>query len=377
MKLKNFYEASVPEGLEEVAWNEITTRHGDAVKLLTSHEQIEAHPGVLQFTYGGDPKRLLGLRTVLSLFWGRCYDVPRPKALLGHEYFTSLMELISTVMELSPFGSYRTVYLAAAGSETEVMQRLIDDIAKGMMLKAAKEEGDLLVRVRRPLDGADGWETLVRMTPRPLSVRKWRVCDYTGALNAAVAHALVLLTEPSEQDVFFNPACGSGTILIERAFIKGAKQLCGCDVNAEALVCAQKNVVAAGYVTDETEEKKKQFKKVKPVLDLPKAMIELYPWDMRALPLADASVDVVCSDLPFGHDVGSHEENLLLYPHLFKEIARVAKPGARGVFLTHELRLTETVLNVSPDWTLENVVQITINGLHPRIYVVRKVDGTA
>ena len=40
-----------------------------------------------------------------------------------------------------------------------------------------------------PARGGDGWETLVRTTPRPLATRYWRVCNYEAALNATVAHA--------------------------------------------------------------------------------------------------------------------------------------------------------------------------------------------
>ena len=33
----------------------------------------------------------------------------------------------------------------------------------------------------------EGWEVLVRLTPRPLTARPWRVCNWPGALNAVVA----------------------------------------------------------------------------------------------------------------------------------------------------------------------------------------------
>jgi len=352
VKNKVFYEINVPEGLEAAAWEEISGKYGERAKLL---RPLEADSGVVQFTYGDNPRNLLRLKMALSLFTGQRFAVPRPRALLGHENFQNLLQQVEQVMKLAHqglpvAGAYRSLYLAAAGSDTSVMQRLAEELAKHFNLSVAHSEGDLLVRVRRPVDGSEGWEVLVRMTPRPLSVRRWRVCDYAGALNAVVAHALARFTRPQAEDVFLNIACGSGSILIERAAIQTAKMLIGCDLDPEALRCARENIRAAHY-----EDR-----------------IQVFPWDARRLPLADASVDVVCADLPFGHDVGSHEANLILYPQILKEAARVARPGARAALLTHEVRLMETVLNVSTEWELQEIVPITISGLHPRIYLLTR-----
>ena len=371
MKAKNFFEISVPDGLEDLAWQEITGKFGERAKRLDEGSPLS---GVVQFTFGDDPKKLLGLKTALSLFWGRRFDVPRPRALLGHEHFTALVDVIYQVMALWPAGTFQSVYLAAAGSDSDLMQRLITEIASAVRLKVANEEGDLLLRVRRPLakdEDEDAWDALVRMSPRPLSVRKWRVCDFEGALNAAVANALVMLTQPQPDDQVLNLACGSGTILIERAQAGPAGRLMGCDTNPAALACARRNAKAAGFgkPKHQSGSERPGRRRRSPLLNLePNVEIEWFDWDARALPLEDASLDVLCADLPFGHDVGSHEENLLLYPHIIKEAARVAKPGGRAVFITHELRLMETVLNISPDWELTNILPVTINGLHPRLY---------
>ena len=374
MKAKNFFEISVPDGLEDLAWQEITGKFGERAKRLDESSPVS---GVVQFTFGDDPKKLLGLKTALSLFWGRRFDVPRPRALLGHEHFTALVDVIYQVLAFWPADTFKTVYLAAAGSDSDLMQRLITEIASAVRLKVAAEEGDLLVRVRRPLvEDEDAWDALVRMSPRPLSVRKWRVCDYEGALNAAVAHALVMLTQPQPEDQVLNLACGSGTILIERAQAGASARLMGCDTNPAALACARRNAKAAGFgkPRHQPTSERPGRRRRSALLNLePNVEIEWFDWDARALPLEDASLDVLCADLPFGHDIGSHEENLLLYPHILKEAARVAKPGGRAVFITHELRLMETVLNISPDWDLTNILPVTINGLHPRLYqLIRK-----
>lgn len=341
------FEVQVPEGLEAIAFGELRSRLGGQEKLLHPPGMF---PGVLQFAYSGKPARLLHLKCVLSLFSLQRFAVPRPRALLGHQNFQAILRQITEIVKLAPRGAYRTLHLAAAGSESSVMARFAETVAAQFGLKVAQGEGDLLVRIRPPLDGSAGWEVLVRMTPRPLSARKWRVCDYEGALNAAVAHAVALLARPAAEDVFLNLACGSATLLIERAAAAPARRLIGCDVDENTLHCARKNISASEHA----------------------ARIQVYPWDARALPLVDGCIDVVCADLPFGLDVGSHQESLSLYPDLLKEAARVTKPGGRAVLLTHEIRLMTALVEASADWAVEDIIPLTITGLHPRIFRLKR-----
>jgi tRNA (guanine6-N2)-methyltransferase len=232
MPLTSFFEVAVPEGLETFAVQEITHRLGHEVQFLSVGAR--QRPGLLQFTYGGKAVNLLQLKTVLSPFHVLRFPVPRPKALLGHQNFQALLEQIRIIMRHTPAGTYRTVYLAAAGSDSAVMQRFAQDVATQLDLRVDPHEGDLLLRVRRPLDGSEGWEVLIRMAPRPLSVRAWRVCDLPGALNAAVAQVMVLLTRPRREDTFANLACGSGTLLVERAGAGPFRLAFGCDIDPHA-----------------------------------------------------------------------------------------------------------------------------------------------
>jgi 23S rRNA G2445 N2-methylase RlmL len=232
------------------------------------------------------------------------------------------------------------------------MRRLSDEIAERTGLKQAANEGDLQIALRRPVEGGEGWECLVRLSPRPLATRAWRVCNFHGALNAAVANAMVRLTQPRARDVFLNIACGSGTLLIERLAAGSVQRVIGCDLDPEVLECARANAAAAG--AGET--------------------VELYGWDARALPLPDRGVDTLCADLPFGNLVGSHRDNLSLYPAILAEAARVARPGALFVVISHEVRLMEELLSQSTGWQAEQTIRVTLGGLNPRIFVLRRVN---
>jgi tRNA (guanine6-N2)-methyltransferase len=322
-------EVVVPEGLEPLA-------PGEA-------------PGLIGVSYSGELRPLLGLRAVTSVYTVRAFAVPRPKALLGDEQFRAVAAACTAALRLHPAGSFRTLFLSAAGADTAVLGRLKQELAAHLGLAVGAEDGDLLLRLRRDAAGA-GWELLVRLSPRPLATRPWRVCNLEGALNGPVAHAMAALTEPTEADRYLNIGCGSGTLLVERLLLGPARRAIGCDTSATALACAAANLEAAGLG----------------------GRAELHSWDARALPLGDAAVDVVTADLPFGHLVGSHAENLALYPALLAEAARVARPGARAALLSHEVRLMERLLAEAPAWEVTSVTRVDVGGLYPRIFLLRR-----
>jgi tRNA (guanine6-N2)-methyltransferase len=341
-------EADVLEGLEQVAQAELSQRFGRRVRL----DGI-TRPGALRFGYTGSLAELLELRSVVALYLVQHFAIPRPKALLGNQQFGELAGAIARAIELAPPGAYATLRLSAAGEDSAVLMRLKSELTQRFGLLVAADEGDLLIRLRRPRH-REGWETLVRLTPRPLATRAWRVCNLPGALNASLAYVMVALTEPAPEDVVLNLACGSGTLLIERLLAGRARQAIGCDTDAAALICARENLRAAGL----------------------ERAARLESWDAGDMPLADASVSMICADLPFGQLVGSHRENQEFYPRVFAEAARVARPGARMVLLTHEVRLLESVAErFAPQWRLLDVLRVRSGGMMPAVALFRRADA--
>ncbi|MFN8376386.1 MAG: methyltransferase domain-containing protein [Anaerolineae bacterium] len=334
------YEAEVAEGLEAVARDEIS-------KVIGRQGKIQfADKGAVRFAYSGKPQALLRLQTVIALYSYDYFDVPRPRALLGHEHFQRLLRQIKEIRALSPRGSYETFHLSAAGSDSSVMGRLKEQLAVETKLTHSEDKGDLFIRIRR---SRQGWDVLVRLTSRPLATRTWRVCNLEGALNASVARAMALFTKPSADDIFLNIGCGSGSLLVERLEVEKARQAIGCDISVEALACAAENLRAS------------------------RKQATLLHCDGRQLPLASNSVNVLCADLPFGQLVGTHQENLQLYPALLHEAARVAVRRAYFVVITHEIKLMEALLRETSVWQVESMIRITLGGLHPRIYILRKL----
>ena len=277
-------------------------------------------------------------------------SLPRPTALLDDGTFRRITSAVGHIRSLHPAGAFRTFRLSAAGADSSVFQRFGARLGQATGLRPAEDGGDLLLRFRRGTDGR--FELAVRISPRPLAARGWRVCNLPGALNAAVAAVMASLTRPAPGDVYLNLGCGSGTLLVERALLGPAARLIGCDLDAEALACAARNVAAAGLES-----------------------VELTDWDATHLPLADGSVDALTVDLPFGQLVGSHAANAELYPALLAEAARVARPGARLVAISQQIRLLERSVDAR-HWSTEEVLRPTLSTsggpIKPAIFVLTR-----
>jgi tRNA (guanine6-N2)-methyltransferase len=341
------YVADVVEGLEEVARVELATIGARAV---------QAAEGGLRFSFRGNATRLSDLTTVQAVSSALRFDVPRPKALLGDAHFRRLLAGVRAVARTGHFDGFR---FAAAGAGSSVFQRLAVALADATGLPYRPEDGELLLRIR-PDRERDGWEVLVRLTPRPSSTRAWRVCNRPGGLNASVAAAMNDLVGAGDTDRYLNLMCGGGTLLAERALAGGAARIVGVDNDREAIACARANLRAAG------------------VLD----RVELAVADVTRMALpgdetfAAGSFDVLVADAPWGDAVGHHRENATLYPALLEAAARLAAPGARFALLSHEVRLSRRLLAASGSWRVERSFQVGHGGHHPLLSVLTRVgDG--
>jgi tRNA (guanine6-N2)-methyltransferase len=338
------YEALVTEGLEQISITELKNRFGTA----TSRVYVSRN-GVIRFDFEGDPKELADLKTYISVFEVLTFRIPRPNSLMSEQNFKVITDCIDSVITRYPGKTFQSMFLDAAGSDSDVMVKFKRMTAQRFTLDISREKGDLQIRMQRTAD-RHGWEVLVRISPRPLGTRSWRVCDMKGALNAPAAHALVLMAAPKSDDVFLNICSGSGTLLIERMAIMPAKRLIGCDIEDYARECAIKNIQAAQL----------------------KDTIEVYDWNAVSLGLENSSVDTIVSDLPFGYSVGSKEENISLYPLILKELSRVAKDECRCLLLSHDSVSMNTALRENPGWELKRKLRINLRGMYPSIFILKK-----
>lgn len=335
-------ELALAPGLEDVARRELEEL---ASRLRVAPGAVAVGTGALRLAWPAPLEALHALRTVDTVARAWSFPVQRPRALLGDEALRGLRAGVEELVRGSerPFSGLR---MSAAGRDSSVLQRLADELADAADVPVDGERGDLVVRVRRGPHG--GWEVLVRTTPRPLSVRDWRVCDRPGGLDATVAAAAVRLAGVRAGARVLAAMAGSGTLLVERGLAGPAAALDAFDVDHEAVACARANVGAAG--------------------------LRARAWraDVRATGLEAGSYDLVLVDPPWGDAVGSHATNAELYAAMLDELARVAARGARLVLVTHEVRLTRRLLAEHPSWRTAHERRVWHGGHRPSLAVLER-----
>jgi 23S rRNA G2445 N2-methylase RlmL len=156
------------------------------------------------------------------------------------------------------------------------------------------------------------------------------------------------LSQPRPDDIVLDPLCGAGTIPIERALLGPFEEAIGGDIRKEAVAMARRNAESAGVT------------------------VTWRVWDARALPLDAASVNRIITNLPFGKQIGTHEENAALYAALIKEFGRTLTPDGLLVTLTSEDRLWDMVLR-DQGWRIVKKVVLVVLGQPASIFVTERV----
>ena len=312
------------------------------------HSLTNCRPGFFRFRYRGDPRPLSALRSAIAVYNVHRFEVPRPRALLGHQHLTRLIEILRAVMHdwrsLNP-----RLGIGAAGANSRVITRLKEELAKSLDIALSEEDkGELYLRLARPADRS-AWEALVRLGPRPLSKRDWRAINVPGALNATVAYAMTQIRPGEAQDRVLNLCCGSGTILVEQARSRSTGCLLGVDSSSKMLSAAKRHLHAS-----DTQHR-----------------VKLLEADAARTPLPSGAIDRIYADLPFGGQVGSHAGNLRLYPALLRESYRISRPDAVLILLTHEVNLLRDCITRS-NWRSISETMISLSGLHPRLFVLQR-----
>ena len=332
-------EFGVIPGLEAVLCAELSRSLGPENLI------VDRIPGRILVRTNRPLRDFLQLRTAIAAYLAIPFDVPRPRALLGQAYRSRLEQGFEALQSIDG-NSFESFRISASGSDSRIFQRLSDLVQEITGLPHDPYGGELLIRVR-PGRPTGGWDVLMRLTPRPLSARAWRVRDFPGAINSTIAAAMVDLTAPQRSDRFLNPMSGSATLLIERAAAGPLAYSIGCEISSSTAALGRENVRAAGFEDD----------------------THLVVADTASLPFEDESFDKLCADLPWGARIGSHEENKSLYPAFLSEAMRVSGGGARLAVLTHDFRLFESALK-GTRWEIDLSIRLRLKGAHPRLYVL-------
>jgi 23S rRNA G2445 N2-methylase RlmL len=148
-----------------------------------------------------------------------------------------------------------------------------------------------------------------RISPDPRFA--YRQHDVPAASHPPLAACIARLAGRMDDEVVWDPFCGSGVELVERAMLGGVRELHGTDLSEPALDFARKNIVAAG------------------LQHLP---IHLTCCDFREYRnLRPGSATLVISNPPMGRRVPIPNMRGL-FQNLLEKSAEVLKPGGRLIF---------------------------------------------
>lgn len=292
---------------------------------------------------------VLELRTIVAAYILLCFEVPRPRSLLGAD---QLDRIAAAMAQAHRLGSVRSFRFDAAGRNSPVFRTLAERLAAATGLAYEPEDGDCVLRFRRSVDTTGehaGWDVLVRLSARPLSSRPWRTASFPGALNASVAAAAVRMSKPRADDRVLNLMCGSGTLLIERLEAGPAANAVGVDRDPAATEITAASAALAGV-----------------------SPIRLITADISTLTLDDR-FDAVFACPPWGDKVGRHEDVDGLHRALLDRAYDWTNPGARLVVISHRVRSMAHSLAARRDrWRELQQTRVWTKGHHPRIYLLRR-----
>lgn len=346
-----FYAMTMP-GLETLAFSEIRSHMPDA-------ELVKFARGIVLFRTSAQPADLLALRTVEDIFLALTHirslgpgrDALRVlhSATLNADLTTAL-----TLWRRAHAGrqprTWRVISQKTGAHDFRRVDagRAVSDALQRVMPRGyhyVEDEADLEIWL-----WLSGSETLigVRLSDATMRHRRYKREHLPASLRPTVAAAMSWLSRPTGQDIVLDPLCGAGTIPIERALLAPSAKIIGGDVRKEAVAMARRNAQSAHVEAAWSV------------------------WDARSLPLADASVTRIVTNLPFGKQIGSPGELADLYNALAREFGRVLAPDGLMVTLTSADQLWEKILRTH-GWRIIKRVIIVILGLPASIFVLEKM----
>jgi tRNA (guanine6-N2)-methyltransferase len=346
----------VQPGLEEIAGEEIAESLSGEVK--------RRGRGILVFRIPEIDPSILQMRTTEDVFllgWGtdeltyRAQDLEQIRKWTAHEVDWANLLRIHHSLRPKPQGK-PTFRLVTQMTGTHGYRRIDAGkaVAKGLAGKFPSSwrfaHENAAVEIWLTIHGATAVCGL-RLSDRNMRHRTYKREHLPASLRPTVAAAMVRLAEVKPRQMLLDPMCGAGTILAEQLALgrhdQGAKvRVLGGDFDHAALRFSEANLRSLGRAY-------------------------LVRWDATRLPLADASVNAIASNPPFGIQLSEPEKMAPLYRRALHEYNRVLRPGGRAVLLVADhVALKDAAHQVG--WKPLRTINIRVLGQRATLSVWRK-----
>jgi len=296
--------------------------------------------------------------SLADLYTLRCFktlglvlgQVPESK---GKQNLSSLAQLISspwaqTFLKNFTNGAYRyRLELIGKGAQRGAVRLIVNE--------AYERCPEILNDPRQALWSVDvypakqgNWvELRPRLSPDPRF--SYRIQDIPAASHPPLAACMVRLAGLADNEIVWDPFCGSGLELIERALQGGVNHLYGTDLSAEAIAISQTNLNAA---------------------TLPKLASTFTCCDFRDYEMIKGleanQVSLIITNPPMGRRVPIPDlQNMI--KTFFEVAVKVLRPGGRLVF-ANPLKLEPTCAGLR----LEYRQAIDLGGFEAKLEMYRK-----
>ena len=220
------YLSTFPSGFDKIAEEALTSR---LVK-TTVKRRLD---GALEYETNAQPKAIAELR-----FFQNSFSILQTFSDLGNKPIEKMMRhflnhgLESRLRNSPAFrnaGSFRlmtTTNNQPTSAPPDMRTAIESRIRKATGLHESRSGADVEVWFSSRKD-SDGY-VMVRFTKRRANEKTL----HAGQLRPETAHLLILCSQPSHQDVFLDPFCGYGGILLERLQSHRATLVQGVDADA-------------------------------------------------------------------------------------------------------------------------------------------------
>jgi tRNA (guanine6-N2)-methyltransferase len=351
--------ATVQTGLEEVAADEITRDLGGDIRRIAR--------GLVVFRIPEITDAVLQLRTVEDVFllaWGTDKLTRRAADLKQITHWTARDADWPTLLKVhhairpKPKGK-PSFWIVSQMSGRHVYRRV--DVREALERGLVGHIPDSW-RAEEENASVEVWITIqdtqavcgLRLSDRTMRHRTYKFEHRPASLRPSVAAAMVRLAGVGPGMTVVDPMCGAGTLLAEQIDLArrrkaGFVTILGGDIDKSAVQASAVNLRRLGSPL-------------------------LARWDARRLPLAEAGVDRVISNPPFGVQLGEPEELGPLYQAMVAEYDRVLRSGGRAVLLVADLApLTAAVRPVG--WRPLKQLRLRILGQPAVVTVWKKPDA--
>lgn len=215
----------------------------------------------------------------------------------------------------------------------------------------------LKLRVHRSLPDAEFWfllrsEGLCLFGLRLTAIGKERTRKYArGELRQELAHLLCLLSEPERKDVFLDPFCGSGAIVLERLLHFPYQQVLAGDNNPEHVAALRQRTSLQKQVT-------------------------VKQWDaLHMTGVPSRSIRKIVTDPPWGFYNATEVDFVEFYAGMLAEFARVLQPGGLVVVLVgRKLEFEAALARLTGQLQLRKKYDILVSGKKAGVYQLARVE---